>query len=362
MAKKVLYLVGSLNAGGLETYLLRFLQFHREDEAYVLCKMGVAGDLEEQYRKITDHIYLLKIGYLNIGAFYKLYRFLKKENFDTVCDFTGNFAGIPLWLAKKVGVEKRLVFYRGSENHFKPNRLNLFYNNFVKKLTYKYASGILSNSYAAFDFFYPQRNKDPRFKVIYNGIDTANLFQANKEELRREFNLPSTAFVIGHTGRYVYAKNHETILQVAFTLCQKFDDVYFVLAGKGVDEAYRETIVEKGLENKILLLGYRKDVLRLLPLLDLFYFPSVTEGQPNSLIEAMIIGLPVVASDIPSIKECVPSVLYSSLLPPKDVKKATEYLEFLYKNRQFLEGLKVKEWALKHFSAEVWFEHFRKQL
>jgi len=362
MPKKVLYLVGSLNAGGLETYLLRFLQFHRKDEVFVLCKMGVAGDLREQYEKVTDYIFLLKVGYLNIGAFYKLYRFFKKEHFDTVCDFSGNFAGIPLWLAKKAGVQNRLVFYRGSENHFKPSRLNLLYNSLVQRLTYKYATRILSNSHAAFDFFYPHRNKDSRFEVIYNGIDTTNLLQASKEELRQEFNLPVTAFVIGHTGRYVYAKNHETILQVAFTLCKKFDDIYFVLVGKGVDEIYRKIIIEKGLESKILLLGYRKDVLRLLPLLDLFYFPSVTEGQPNSLIEAMITGLPVVASDIPSIRECVPSVLHSSLLPPTDVKKATEYLEFLYKNREVLEDLKVKKWALEHFSAEVWFEHFRKQL
>ena len=68
--------------------------------------------------------------------------------------------------------------------------------------------------------------------------------------------------------------------------------------GKGVREKYEMIVQQMGLDGQIHLLGYRSDVLRILPLFDLYYFPSLTEGQPNALIEAMATGLPFVASDI----------------------------------------------------------------
>lgn len=362
MPKKILYLVNSLNAGGIETYLLRFLRFYREDKAQILCKSGVAGDLEAQYKEVTEGISLLRIGYLNLWSFYKLYRFLKKERFDVICDFTGNFAGIPLWVAKKAGVKKRLVFYRGSTNRFKQNKLKLLYNDFVNRLTDRYATKILSNSHAAFDFFYPGRSGESRFEVIYNGIDVNSLPKTTKQEIRKELGIPPEVFLIGHTGRYCYAKNHRTILEVAFTLCERYENIRFVLIGKGVDDACKQKIVERRLEDKILLLGYRKDVLHLLPALDLFYFPSISEGQPNALIEAMVTGIPVVASDIPSIRESVPEKMYDLLIPPCDVEKAISVIRDIYLQKTDRDCYKCQEWARQHFDADRCFLRFREEL
>jgi glycosyltransferase involved in cell wall biosynthesis len=84
-----------------------------------------------------------------------------------------------------------------------------------------------------------------------------------------------------------------------------------------------------------LLLGYRKDVPRVLKSLDCFLFPSLTEGQPNALIEAMVSEIPIVASDIPSIKECVPSKIADTLKKPLDVQGfKNEILNIFKKNKK----------------------------
>src|SRR5690606_19315167 len=159
-----------------------------------------------------------------------------KNRTNTVCDFTGNFAGLVLFTAKLANVNKRVSFYRGSTNHFKESKLRLLYNHFVKKMTFHFGTDILSNSKAAFDFFFPNHwQNDRRFKVIYNGINP-ELFLSERENLRKEFNIPENAFVVGHTGRFNNAKNHKTILKVAIELSERFSDIYFLLCGNGVKD------------------------------------------------------------------------------------------------------------------------------
>ena len=137
-----------------------------------------------------------------------------------------NFAGLPLGIAWLARVKKRIVFYRGSTNHFKETPFRLLYNAGMRRLVLVFATKILSNSVAALDFFFPKRNRiSERFEVIYNGMDMKKLSQQGKKQLLQEFSLPSDAFIVGHTGRCNEAKNHDTILKVASELCHRHKDI-----------------------------------------------------------------------------------------------------------------------------------------
>ena len=360
--KKRLFLVTNLDQGGLETYLLRYLQYDREAYNVVICKSGKVGSLHSEYKNYVSAIYTCKLGYINVKDMFSYYKLLNSD-FDVICDFTGNFAGVPLLIAKIVGIKKRIAFYRGSTNHFKETFLRLLYNNLVKRLVQYSSTKILSNSYAALDFFFPKRSKmSKKYKVIYNGINLNDISHETKEKLRKEFNIPLNAFVIGHTGRCNFAKNHDTILSVAIELCHKNLSVQFVLVGKGVKEKYYTRVKQEGLENRIHFLGYRNDVMRILPLFDLYYFPSLTEGQPNALIEAMVTGLPVLASSIKPIKETMPRELHSFLLDPTDIKEAVRVIDSICKQDIDINQYSCKEWALNHFDAKILFEEFKKEL
>lgn len=288
---------------------------------------------------------------------------MKKEKINVICDFTGNFAGVPLLCAYFANIKRRIAFYRGSTNRFKETGLHLIYNNIMKMFVKVFATDILSNSYAALDFFFSRWKNNEKYKVIYNDI-SSDFFSIckSKENVREQLDLPVHSFVIGHTGRYNWAKNHDTMIKVAIELCTRYSDIYFVFIGKDTELYLKKCIEEAGLLEQIRLLGLRKDVATLLKAFDVFYFPSITEGQPNALLEAMVSGLPIVASNILPIKECVPKRICRFLLPPTDVNIAVNRLESYYLDCSLMDDFKCKDWAIKNYASGKWFERFKKIL
>jgi glycosyltransferase involved in cell wall biosynthesis len=359
---RVVFLITSLEAGGLETYLLRFLQYTEGMfEPVVWCKSGQYGNLYPQYQKIRNiQIIARSIGNFSIKSQISYFLEIHKCKPDVLCDFTGDFAGIPLFLARISGVRTRISFYRGSVNRFHESFFKLMYARMVRRLTVMSATDILSNSKAAFDFFYPGKwLTDKRFQIIRNGIDI-NTFKTNRKLLHRaDFGIPENAFVVGHTGRVHWAKNHKVILEIAEQLTDTYPDIYFILCGKDTDTFVTEA-KKNGLKN-VIGIGYRSDIADILSLFDVFLFPSITEGQPNSLIEALVSGLPVIASNIPPILETLPDELHSELLLPEDVQGFVAKLKSAYINRQNSDK-KIQEWAVQQYDASVCFDKFLKVL
>ena len=220
--KKVLFICVSLDLGGTENYILRFYEAvkNKNIELVVLCKRGVGGSLEDKYLALGIRVEKLKIYNLPLRSFVLFYQFLKKEKFNTVCDFTGNFSGITLLASKLAGVNKRIIFYRKSTNLFKEDKLRLLYNKWLNRLALNNSTKILSNSHDAFNFFYSNQNtKTKKFKVIRNGIpiDKFNN-RVNVSKLRHSLGISENTFVIGHVGRFHKDKNHKTIISVAESL------------------------------------------------------------------------------------------------------------------------------------------------
>lgn len=318
--KKIAFFVTSLDSGGIENYLLRFLKHYEGDiNAIVYCKAGRLGILEQEFRNIGAILNPFPLGYFNLLNYINLYRDLIEKRVDAVCDFTGNYAALPLLTAKFAGINKRVAFFRGATRHFKETPLRLLYDGLMNKVLYFSATKILSNSQAALDYFYPKKIKETPnfFEVIYNGVDVSK-FLSTKDDLREELSIPKHAFVVGHIGRVAPAKNHKTIVEVAIMLTKENPDIYFVLCGANTRKEFGQLIEEKKLNDQIKLLGVRRDIINVLNTLNCFYFPSITEGQPNALIEAMVVGIPFVASDIDPIKETVPAKFYNFLIPAKD--------------------------------------------
>lgn len=361
---KSLFLATSLNSGGLENYLLRFLSHYKEDfNAFVICKSGERGkDLLKDFEQLGVNVLPMRLGYFNLFGYWKFYKFLKKEQFDSICDFTGNFAALPLLIAKHADIKKRVAFYRGSTNHFKEDFLRLAYNKFLNGLITKVSTSILANSKTALNFFFNNKwYKNSKYEIIYNGID-ASKFLATKENLKEELNIPENAFVVGHVGRYNEAKNHKTIIEVAVQLCKLDSNNYFIVCGKDTDIRLKERVTLEGLEKQIKLLGLRNDVVKVLNTLDCFYFPSLSEGQPNALIEALVAGLPFVASNIEPHKETIPKSHQNQLIDPLNIVEAKNKILEIKSNKMFAESLILKSWAIEKYNAGILFEKFKEKL
>jgi len=364
--EKICLVLPGLQAGGIENYVLRYL-IHLKDihHIVILSRSSLNGDLLNEYQKTGVKLKHLPFDYINIFNWIDIYNYFKEENFYTVCDFGGNFAGITLLVAKLAGVNKRIVFYRRSSDAFKPTLPNKLYNYFVHRLVLRYATRILSNSAYALQFFFgPTSSSDPRFQVINNGVDKSSFTGTiDKSTARALFKLPNDTFIVGHVGRYDSSKNHETIFKVAATLYKKQIDVVFVFAGKGTDSTYfKAKLREYGIEQVCIGLGLVSSVPILYKSMDLFYFPSVTEGQPNALIEAMLSGVPILTSDIPPIKEMLEDTNSHLMINALSVSEAVTTIESVFNNPEKLRGMIVSPIDLEKYDATTNFNLFSNEL
>lgn len=131
------------------------------------------------------------------------------------------------------------------------------------------------------------------------GIDLyrINTVKVDKSLKRMELNLPQDAFVILSIGETNKNKNHEIVIRALANINNPI--IHYVICGQGPLENYLKKLSKKmGIEQHVHLLGFRKDVIEICKVSDIFAFPSFREGLPVSLMEAMANGLPIVCSKI----------------------------------------------------------------
>lgn len=135
--------------------------------------------------------------------------------------------------------------------------------------------------------------------VVHNGIDLQRFMKVDstKVEIRQSLNIPEDAFVVGHVGRFMEAKNHEFIIKVFEEVKKRNSKALLLLIGSGPLKNKVKRVVENlGLANSCIMLEGRNDIEYLLKTMDVFLFPSIYEGLPVSLIEAQVAGLHCVSS------------------------------------------------------------------
>jgi len=159
---------------------------------------------------------------------------------------------------------------------------------------------IIVNSHVGQRFHQRLGYRARRWDIIPNGFDLGE-FRPDQDayvRLRDAFGLPHDTIMIGMVARLDPMKDHATFLSAAHKVAAADGNVAFLLAGKGV-ESLASQVEKLGLMRQVHLLGFRGDVARLLPALDLFSLTSAFgEGFPNVIGEAMACGVPCVVTDV----------------------------------------------------------------
>lgn len=143
--------------------------------------------------------------------------------------------------------------------------------------------------------------KSDSVAVILNGIDTSHLeTPETREKVRASLGWASDETILLNVGSLTMQKNHNALIEAMSFLADKQERLKLAVAGDG---PLRKKLIsaarEKGLDSKVAFLGIRGDIPALLKAADFFIFPSLWEGLPIALLEAMAAGLPVVASGLP---------------------------------------------------------------
>jgi glycosyltransferase involved in cell wall biosynthesis len=156
------------------------------------------------------------------------------------------------------------------------------------------------------------RLKPGRITVIARGRDRKRLGEPSVERrtsVRRQLGVDFDRPVLLNVGRQEYQKGQVFLIDAMREVVRRRPDVLLLVAGRpGVQTpVLEERVASSGLADHVRFLGHRSDVTDLMAAADVFVFPSLFEGLGGSVIEAMGLGLPLVASDIPVLREVVGS-------------------------------------------------------
>ena len=158
---------------------------------------------------------------------------------------------------------------------------------------------------------------------IQNGLDLNRLVTTRPSaDVRRDLGLEPDAMLIGTVGRLSLVKGHASLLQAAARVLERESRARFLFAGDGPLQDELMTMAARlKIDRACLFIGSRRDVYDVVAALDIFVLPSLNEGLPMSLLEAMALGRPVIASDVGGIPEVMQHRVNGLLVPPGDAQQ-----------------------------------------
>ena len=169
-------------------------------------------------------------------------------------------------------------------------------------------------------------------RLIENGIDTsfAILSPAERIRLRAEIGVPESSFCILNTARLTAQKAQWTLIEAAAELRRRQAPVSILIVGQGeLEGALRTMIVERDLEETVKLLGFRTDIKALLSIADAFALPSLDEGMPISLLEAVAANLPAIVTPVGDIPKLIKHGQSGTVVAPGDSMALANAIEFV---------------------------------
>jgi glycosyltransferase involved in cell wall biosynthesis len=158
-----------------------------------------------------------------------------------------------------------------------------------------------------------------KISVIYNAVDLQRFSprKASRERWRQKLDLPEEALLVGGVGRLHYQKNFPLFLEVAAEVAARLPQAIFVIAGEGPERAALEEWSQKlGIASQVRFLGFVKEMPEFYHSLDLLLLTSHFEGTPLTVLEAMAMGVPVVASHVDGVGEIIKDGQDGLLVPP----------------------------------------------
>lgn len=280
----------------------------------------------------------------NLKTVQQLTKLIREHQYDLVHVHTPIAAVLGRIAAKIAGVKRIVYTAHGFPFHDQSTSLQYRFYFIVEKLCAPFTDLILTQSYE--DFVTAQKSglcSSEKVRYLGNGVDIdcfsrKRLNPIQQNQLRESLGIPETTdLIIGTVGRLTRKKGSGYLIEATAKLVSQFPNLHTLIIGGEFStdpEPFQAELVEQirtlGVEKHVTLTGIREDIPELLGLLNIFTLPTFThEGLPRSILEAMSMSLPVVATNIRGCREAVIHGKTGLIVPPKDSEKLVEALETL---------------------------------
>lgn len=344
--RKVLHVMGSLNRGGAETWLLHVLRHINRDEFQVdfLVHTAETGAYEAEAQKYGARI-LRCLNPSRLHTYAQRFRQVLREQgpYQVVHTHVHQYGGWPLTVARVSGVPIRVAHSHLDTEAVDaqaslPRRAYLGGMKALVKSSMTH--GLAASQQAAPSVFGAHWQSDRRTRIFYCAIDLTPFenIRQHRQAVRTELNLAQDALVLGHVGRFFEQKNHVYLLDIAQALKPHVPQARFVLVGDGPLKTQIEDLaVSRGVRDMFVFAGLRSDVHRVMGAMDAFVLPSLFEGLPLVGIEAQAAGLSCLIADTvtPEIK-IVPEQVTSLPIGPSGVEGWVTHIRTLAQQPQRL--------------------------
>ncbi len=221
---------------------------------------------------------------------------------------------------------------------------------------------ILAVSRTAQDHLVQSGVKNGKTEVIFNAAEHERFgIDEDCKNIREEYRLKNEVKLIGCIGRIIPQKGQKVLLSAIPGIIQRYPEIFFLIIGDIFlqDVAYKKELLEiirkYGIEENVKFTGFRPDINQVIESLDVVVFPSIApEAFPLSVLEAMSLGKPVVASDVGGVREMIEDRVSGFLVEPDHPEQIAERIIFLFEHPEIRDRIrqKAKEVVQQEFSLK----------
>ena len=339
---------------------------HEKWDVTVICSEGkYTKSLKEKGYKIKNiqiprnlNIYLL------VKSFINLYLEFKINNYDIVHVHTPVASVVVRMAAWFARVPTVIYTAHGFYFHENMSIFKYYFYFLIEKFFGKLTDILFVQSNEDYETAKKSKFIDKnKLFAIGNGVDIKKFYPRNYKEilhLKKKFKLPEKSFVIGCIARLVEEKGIIEFLNAADKITNKFSNVYILLVGERLKTDHNKEISsiikskKNKMKEKLMLLGYRTDIPELISVMDLFCLPSWREGMSRSILEAMMMGKPILTTNIRGCREQVEHNKTGLIVPVKSELKIYQSIEFLINNKNIrkMYGKNSRCKALKNYNEK----------
>ena len=318
--------------------------------AKVCCPPGT--ELARRARKSGLEVFETPMrGELDFRAAWRIAREVKRERYDILHMHTSHAHGLAILVSLFARGPKRVVHRRVDFTIFR-NRLKLS--------RFKYRHGVdryVAISEAVRGVMVDDGIPADKIRIVASGIDPARLdrFDAPRAQTRAAIGLDEKTPVVGSVAHLAWHKGHEFLVRAVPRLLERVPDARVVIVGEGERRELLESeIARLGVEDRVILTGFREDAPALMRSFDVLAMPSVMEGLNTTLLDAQALAVPVVASRVGGIPEAAKEGEGGVLVPPKNPEALADALADLLQDpeRRKELGALGKKRILSEFSVD----------
>lgn len=305
MVKKVLF-VATVVKTHINTFHLPFLKMFKEHgwEVHVAAKNDFVDEpcvIPNCDRHFDIAFERFPFSKQNLTAYNQLKYIIQENHYDIIHCHTP-VAGVLARLAARSSKDTTVIYTAHGFHFYKgAPLLNWLVCYPVERFCAKFTDKLITINQEDYNRAkgWSLRNNGKVYYVPGVGVDINKFhnIDINKKEKRKSLGIDENTKILLSVGELIKRKNHEVIIRSLSKLKDK--NFVYIICGRGpLLEQLKELAVQLGLEKKVKLLGFRKDIAEICKIADLFVFPSIHEGLPVALMEAIASNIPAIASDI----------------------------------------------------------------